>query len=132
MARAHLIAILLAAACGGGARTTNAMLSVSSPLSSLGAPHVGVVVSNLGGLHRIWLDSGRTELIETAPDAIPISDTTYILVADGQYVIHRGRERVIVDGVRPNPHGGVAVSKDGRRFAVEQDGAEIAIVSIAD
>jgi hypothetical protein len=34
--------------------------------------------------------------------------------------------------VRPNPHGGVAVSKDGRRFAVEQDGAEIAIVSIAD
>jgi hypothetical protein len=133
MARVLATTLLLAllTACGGGPRhTSNALLATSEPLSAVGAPHVGLVVSAADGFHRVWLDSGRVELLEATAGAVPVGETTFVLTSEERFVIRRGRERAAVPGVHAI-HGAV-MSHDGRRFAALQDDRQIAVVAIAD
>jgi len=126
----RVLGLLVLAGCGGGHHTSNTMLAPNVALETIGAPHVAVLVANRSGLHRVWLDTGKIDLVDGSPDAIAITDTTYLSIDRGTFVIHRGREHLVVEGVTPGKD--VVVSNDGKQLAIEQAGPAIAVITVAD
>jgi hypothetical protein len=122
--------VILLAACGGNQPTkANTMVASNVSLETLGAPHVAVFVTSPSGLHRVWLDTGRIDVLSKLPDAIPLSETAYLEVDGGRYTInHLGKERIYVDGVTPNKL--VVLSPDRTKLAIAQSDFSIAIVTV--
>lgn len=117
----------------------NVLLSPNSAFAAVGAPHVSLLVTNLSGLRRVWLDTGKVELIDASPDAIAIDDTTYIVVENAQYILHRalrapgrGYERIIVRGIEVDRKYAPVLSHARHALAIEQPRDELAVISLAD
>jgi hypothetical protein len=111
----------------------NVMRTPNSAFAAIGAPHVALFVTNLSGLRRVWLDTGKVELVDSSPDAIAVDDTTRIGIENGQYVIARGADRIVVRGIEADRRKyRLVLAHDRHAFAIEQPRDEIAIVSLRD
>ena len=123
--------LVLLAACGGSQQTSNTILASNVALETIGAPHVAVFVTSPSGLHRVWLDNGRIDVVSKLPDAMPLSETAFLEIEGGRFaIVHQGKERIYVDGVKPGER--VVLSPDGTKLAIAQADFSIAIVSVAD
>jgi hypothetical protein len=130
----YRLLLLALVACGSSPKPSS-MLGTPSRLVEVGAPHLAVYVTSDRGLARLYLDTGTSEIVNSALDATAISATTTVRIDNGHYVIEREGKRVVVDGVTATP--GPAISPDGRWLAVAEADPnarvdQIAIVSVAD
>ena len=129
------IALAIAAAACGPHPTSNAMLSRPSRLVEVGAPHVPIYVPSARGLLRVFLDTGSSEVVNPALDAVAITATTTVRIENARYVIERGARRIVVDDVVATP--GPNISPDGRWLAVAEADPDaradrIAVISVDD
>ena len=123
-------------ACGARKPVANVMVTPSSELATLRAPHEAIYVTTTRGLVTVKLDVGIAEPVKDMP--VTRLANGAIGVRDGAYLVRRGDSWAPVPGVRDDGDPPL-LSPDGARFVVRRSSAgtvtsleELLVITLAE